>query len=490
MERIPTHVPNLDEILHGGLPQHSTVLISGVPGSGKTVLANQIAYGNATLENKALMVTTVSEPMARLIQYTQEFSFFDLEKVGSAIIYEDIGQLLLEGNGEKALAQVTELVLQSQPALLVVDSFKAIHDLAESETGLRRALYQLAATLATLPCTTLLVGEYVSGDLFATPEATIVDGIIELANQPIGLRDYRSLRVRKLRGSDYHAGEHAFRITSDGIIVFPRFVTPPTPETYTVSRERAATGIPGLDEMLHGGLLRGTSTLIAGDPGVGKTVTSLHFLLNGALQGEPGVYISFQEDPNQLAQVARNFGFDPETLRERGLVDMFYTSPVELDVDEHIPKIVEAVERVGARRAVVDSISDFEAGTARDPDRYYNYVYSLVQWFKNRGITAVLTYERSEMFGGGLIMTGTGISHIADNAIVIRYVPVGPEVRRALTILKTRGSEHSKEVREYLISEQEGPRVGEPIADFGMRNRNPHSAIRNERKGEAWTGRN
>ena len=446
--------------MNGGLPQHSTLLISGVPGSGKTILANQIAYGNATPENKALMITTVSEPMARIIRFVQGFSFFDLEKVGTAVIYEDIGPLLLESNGEKALAHVTELILQYQPGLLVVDSFKAIHDVAESQAGLRRTLYQLAASLATLPCTALLVGEYAAGDLLGTPEVTIVDGIIELSNKPIGLRDYRSLRVRKLRGSDYRAGEHAFRITSDGFVVFPRFVTPPTPQSHAVSQERAATGIAGLDDLLHGGLLRGTTTLVTGDPGVGKTVTALHFLLNGAVQGEPGSYISFQEDPNQLTQVARNFGFDLEQLQAQGLVDMFYTSPVELDVDEHMLKIVETVERVDARRVVVDSISDFEAGTVRDPDRYFNYVYSLVQWFKNRGITAMLTYERSEMFGGGLIMTGLGISHIADNALVLRYVPVGSEIRRALTVLKARGSEHSKEVREYLISEGEGPRVG------------------------------
>ncbi len=460
MERIPTHVPNLDSILNGGLPKNSITLIGGVPGSGKTVLAHQIAYGNATPENKVLIVTTLSEPMSRIIQFTQEFSFFDLDKAGTAVIYEDIGPLLLTGNGEKALARVVELATRVQPAMLVIDSFKALHDVAESPAGLRRALYQLAANLATLPCTALLVGEYKANDLLGEPEAGVVDGIIELTNHPIGLRDYRSLRVRKLRGSDYRSGEHSFRITSDGIVVFPRFVTPPAPARYTVSRERARTGIPGLDDMLHGGLLRGTTTLIAGDPGVGKTVTALHFLLLSARDGEPGAYISFQEDPNQLAQIARNFGFEIEELQARRAVDVFYTSPVELDIDEHTLKIVDTIERIGARRVVIDSISDLEAGAKRDADRYFNYVYSLVQWFKDRGITTMMTAEISQMFGADLILSGRGISHIADNLIALRYVPVGPQIRRAITVLSARGSAHSNEIREYTISEQEGPRVG------------------------------
>jgi circadian clock protein KaiC len=464
MERIPTYVPHLDGILNGGLPRNSTLLISGVPGSGKTILVSQIVYGNATPQDKALVITTVSEPMARLIRFSQGFSFFDLEKVGTAVIYEDIGPMLLKGNGENGLDRVAELVLKHQPSLLVVDSFKAIHDVSESEAELRRALYRLSATLATMPCTTLLVGEYGADEVGTAPEMAIVDGIIELSNQPIGLRDYRCLRVRKLRGSDYLSGKHTFRITSDGITVFPRFVTPPTPAVYTASRERAPTSIPGLDELLHGGLLRGTTTLVAGDPGAGKTVTSLHFLLNGALEGEPGAYISFQEDPVQLAQIARNFGFDVDALQEQGLVDMFYTSPVELDVDEHMLEIIEVVERIGARRVVVDSIGDFEAGARRDEDRFFNYVYSLVQWFKNRGITALLTYEVGQMFGSGLTLTGRGVSHIADNVILIRYVPAESEIRRAITVLSARGSSHSSEVREYRITEEAGPQVGGPVS--------------------------
>lgn len=464
VERIHTQVPNLDHILEGGLPQNSIITITGVPGSGKTILANQIVYSNATPQKRALIVTTASEPLSRFIRFVQGFSFFDVDKVGTAVLYEDVGPLLLRDGGEGALTRIRELAAEHEPTLLVVDSFKAIRDLAESPAGFRRMVYRLAAELATLPCTTLFVGEYSRDEVALAPELTIVDGIIELDNRLIGLRDYRTLRVRKLRGSDYVSGEHSFRITSDGLTIFPRFVTPPTPVRYAVSRERAATDIPGLDDLLHGGLLRGTTTLVVGDPGVGKTVTALHFLLNGALKGEPGAYISFQEDPSQLAQIARNFGFDVADLQSRGVVAMTYTSPVELDVDEQVLQIIQTAEQIGARRLVIDSVSDFEAGTRRDEDRYFNYVYSLVQWFKNRGITAVLTHEVSRMFAPELTLTGRGVSHIADNVILLRYVPSGRYVRRAITVLSARGSSHSNEVREFLISEEEGPRVGEPIA--------------------------
>lgn len=461
METIPTHVPNLDVILGGGLLQNITLLINGPPGSGKTIFTNQIAYGSATPEYKALLITTVSEPMSRMIRFIQGFSFFALEKAGSAVIYEDVGPVLLEGGGENTLAHIAELVLSYQPGLVVVDSFKAILDLSESPTSLRRALYQFAAQLAALSCTTLLVSESSTNEIIRTPEAAIVDGIIELSSRSFGPQSYRSLRIHKLRGSSYLAGEHTFEIGPDGVTVFPRFSTPATPQRYAVNQERVPTGIVGLDELLCGGLLRGTSALVAGDPGVGKTITALHFLFNGAALGEPGAYISFQENPDQLAELAHHFGFDVN--KQHGQVAMFYTSPVDLDIDKHALEIIATIERVGARRVVIDGIGDFEEGARRDNGRYFNYVYSLVEWLKNRGITSLLTAEMSEMFGSMLTLTAYGVSHIADNLLVLRYVPVGSEIRRVLSVLKTRGSDHSKKVHEFFISPKTGPGIGELV---------------------------
>jgi len=471
IERIPTQIPNLDIILGGGLPAYSLILVSGNPGSGKTMLASQILYGNATNEHKGLILSTVSEPLAQVVRYTQEYKFFDPDKVGQAVLYEDLSPFLLEGNGGKALARIEEMVLKIQPAFVVVDSIRAIHDLSASLPTTRRSLFHLAATLSTLPCTAMLIGEYHPEEVTHTVEASIADVILHLETRPLGLGERRLLTVRKLRGGEYLAGEHTFRITTAGLSVFPRFITPLEPLHYIPSRERAAFGIPGFDEpaesspaLLPGGLLRGTTTLLAGDPGVGKTVTALHFLLNGARQAEPGVYISFQEDPHQLAQIARNFGYDIDALIAQNRLVMLYASPVELDIDEHALKIVAAIREVNARRAVIDSVSDLAAGARGDPDRFFNFVYSLTQWFKDRGITAILTAEMGQMFASELTLTGRGVSHIADNLIILRYTELKGEMRRAITALAARGSDHSKKVYEYLISEAEGPRLGQPLS--------------------------
>ncbi len=464
MDRVHTGVSNFDQVLGGGIPRNTITLIGGIPGSGKTILVNQIVYYNASDDQRSLIVTTMSEPLARFVRFVQQFSFFDVDKVGTAVVYEDIGPLLLQQNGESVLQVVEDLVTTHQPRLLVIDSFKAIHDLSDSKANLRRALYRLAASLATLDCTVLLVGEYADGELFSAPESTIVDGIVQLKGIPSLSSAGRYLQVHKLRGSAYLEGEHSYRIDADGIHIFPRFVTPPTPQVYTPSDERVQTHIPGLDELLYGGLWEGTTALIAGDPGVGKTVTALHFLLNGAVRGEPGVFVSFQEDPNQLRKMALRFGFDVENLEAQGLFEILYTSPVELDINEHALKMVRAVERLKAQRVVIDSIDDLGILDADKQSRYFEHVYSLVQWFKNRGITAMLTAHISHMFGLQLELTARGISYIADALLVLRYAQVGSEIYRVITVLSMRGSGHSPSVCRFLVQEPDGPIVGGPIA--------------------------
>lgn len=428
------------------------------------MLASQIVFRNIRPPQKALFVSTVSEPLGRILRYMQEFSFFEPNLVPETVRYEDIGPDLLQGNGVRAVQRLEELILQHNPEFLVIDSIRSLSALSDSPASSRRNLFRLAALLSALPCNSLLVGEYQPHEFASTVEASIVDNILLLNRREAGLHEQRVLTVEKLRGSDYIPGEHTFRISRQGITLFPRFTTPPAPAAYTPSRTYTPTGIPGLDdEMLPGGLLRGTIALLVGDPGVGKTVTALHFLLNGVKQGEAGVYISFQEDPHQLAQIARNFGFDVNALTASGKLAMLYASPVELDIDEHAQNMLAAIQQIGARRVVIDSIGDLEAGAHGSADRYFNFVYSLAQWLKNNGMTSIFTGEMSGLFGSELTLTGRGVSHIADTILLLRYTELDGEIRRAFTVLAARGSDHRKQVREYIISEKEGPRIGAPL---------------------------
>ncbi|MBI3979199.1 MAG: hypothetical protein HY331_13530 [Chloroflexi bacterium] len=460
MERIPTCARGLDDILGGGLPADSISVIAGPPGSGKTILAQQIIYGNATPEACALYLTTVSEPMGKVVRYCQELTFFDETKIGTAVIYEELGEVLQQADVTAVVDRILVLLDEYGPRFLAIDSFKAIHDLADSTAAFRRALYRLAGYLTALSCTTLLVGEYVATDLVEAPELAVVDSILTLDNRLAGVRDQRSIRVAKLRGSAYHGGEHAMTLGGDGITVFPRFVTPAHPARYAVSRERCPFGIEGLDAMLGGGVLRGSTTLVAGEAETGKTLATLSFLLNGVRQGDEGVFISFQEDPDQLTAIAAGVGWDIAPMAQGGKLGMLYQSPVELNIDQHAAAIVAVAQRVGAQRVVVDSISDL-ASWAYDSVRFNAYVYSLVQYFKNHGITAILIHEVPELFGP-ISLSGQSISRIADNAVLLRYVEIDSTIRRAISVVKARRSRHSAEIRELHISDR-GLEVGQPF---------------------------
>jgi len=450
----------------GGILKNSTTLIAGTPGSGKTILAHQLIFSNATAEEKALIITTASEPMARMVRFMQGFKFFNADRIGTSIIYEDVGSRLLKSSAREILEYISELLLKYNPGYLVVDSFRAIHEISESTSEFRRSLYRFLSTVSCLSCTTLLIGEYGEKDVIEQPEVSIVDSIIELDNHSFGFKDMRSIRIKKMRGSNYKSGVHSLRIGPDGITIFPRFTTEEHPALYNVSEERVSIGNRVFNDLFSKGIPGGTTTLITGDPGVGKTVSAIHFLMGEAQNNnKPGAYISFQEDPNQLARVIRNFGFDLDALKKKGLVNMFYTSPVEMDCNELALKIMGTLKKNNAVRVVIDSVSDFVLATGSDRERYFNLVYSLTQWFKNNGITAVLTLETSKMFGGDLILSGLGVSHIADNVIILKYVYHNSEIKRVISVLKTRGSDHRKGVFEFIVSEDAGIKIGEKIQE-------------------------
>lgn len=457
MDRVTSGIPELDLILGGGFPPFSLNVIAGSPGTGKTVLAQQFIYANARSGSPALYMTTLSEPATKMLRYLQQFSFFDDTKLldaPPAIAYRDIAELARDKGFAALPATLTTLLDEHRPSFLVIDSFKALRDLGLSGPELRRPLFDLAGALAARACTTLLVGEYTAQEVDELPEFAIADGIIQLVNKPYGTRDERYLRVRKLRGSDYRAGEHAFRITEHGLAIFPRLIAPTQPTSYITSSDRISTGVAGLDRMFHGGVRRGSSTLVVGAAGTGKTLLGLQFLYAGAKVGEPGLLVSFQENPSFLRHLTKELGWDAKELDEGGRITSLYVSPVEMNIDDVVQRILAVLARKPIRRVVIDSLGDLEAASS-DPQRFRSYVYSLMQMFMVRGVTSYSTNE-SLVDPGYSGFTRVGASYISDNVIALRFSVNGAHgadraIERTMSVVKCRGGAHDHHIRRMSI---------------------------------------
>lgn len=449
-EVVKSGVPNLDYVLGGGFPLYSVNIIAGPSGSGKTILTLQIIFANCCDSAKGLVFTTLSEPAFKMIRYQQDFDYFDPDKLNESVYLVDIGQVIRQKGLEDALDVITKHVEVHSPQLIVIDSFKAIHDLAGSRTEVRRFAYDLAVRLSTWMCTSFLVGEYTQEEILNEPVFAVADGILYMENAKQGMQNVRLLNIAKMRGRGYFTGDHPFSISKQGITVYPRIKTPAVPLDYEVAEERLSTGVAGLDQMLQGGFPQGSITLIAGGAGAGKTLLSLHFAKSGIERGEPCVLVTFQETPSHLRALARGFGWDLGKWEEEGLLKILYTSPVELVVDQHTAHIKETILDLGARRVVIDGLKDIEMATP-DKVRYKDYVYSLANFFRAQGITSLLTNEIPELFGT-LTLSEHGVSFISDNVILLRYVELGSAITRAISVLKMRGSDHDKSLREYRIT--------------------------------------
>ncbi|HKA67831.1 MAG TPA: ATPase domain-containing protein [Actinomycetes bacterium] len=449
------HAP-LDEVLGGGLPGHGITLIMGLPGSGKTILAQQYAFHNADFERPVVYFSTLSEPMEKIVRFGQTLEFFDASTVGKSVFYEDLGQAA-SGSGLGAVGeQVADTLKRRHPGLIIIDSFKALRPFAESSADYRRFLNQLAGRMTAFPAASMWIGEYEPGDAATLPEFAVADAILDLGTVRVGQRDMRYLEVRKLRGSGFRSGQHGYRLSQQGLHLFPRLADIPTASGYALGSQRVACGVPALDTMLAGGLWPGAATLIAGPSGAGKTVLGLHFIRAGAALGEPGVIASLQENPTQLQRMLIGFGWPAEDPA----IEFMYRSPVDIYIDEWVYDLLRTIERTGARRVLVDSLLDLQMA-APDDTRFREFMYSLSQRLSRQDISLLMTTEVPELFGTHRLSEFAG-SHLADNVIMLFYYHDQGHVKRALSVIKTRASSHDPAVRGFAISPT-GITISDPI---------------------------
>jgi circadian clock protein KaiC len=446
VHRLSSGHARLDGIFGGGLPTNGINLIIGLPGTGKTILAQQYVYANATVAQLALYVSTVSEPFDKIIRYGQTLDFFDPQALGRSVFYEDLSRALSERGLSGALEEIDRLIKERRPALIVIDSFKALAEYSENRREFRQFVHDLAGRLSALAGTSFWVGEYTFDDLAEAPEFAIADAIIWLQTVRSADQEKRLLEVLKVRGSSYAAGRHAYRISPAGLDVFPRLADRTDQDNYALDPTRLASGIPFLDQMLAEGYFPGSTTLVQGPTGVGKTVMGLHFIFNGARGGEPGVIATLSENPTQLERVANRFGW---SLHDEG-VELMYRSPVDLYLDQWVYELLDTIERTGARRVLIDSLNELGFATP-DPVRLREYLYSLTQRCSRAGVSLLMTREVADLFEAPRL-SELAIAQICDNAVLLHYIRGRSEIRRVVMILKTRASDHQREIREFAIT--------------------------------------
>ena len=465
---LPSGVPGLDLVLGGGLPEFSFNLVAGGPGSGKTIMAHQIMFANATVERPALYFTVLGEPTLKMLRYQRQFSYFNPDLAGSAIQFINLSAEVLDENLDEVLKRIVDETERAKPGIVVVDSFRTIGGRSGSSPrddsfDLDGFVQRLALHLTTWEATSFLLGEYAEEEQ-RNPVFTVADGIIWLSQATDRNSVVRKLQVVKTRGRAPMPGLHTFRITNDGLQIFPRI-----PEhkrlRHEQQRRRLSTGVPGLDDMIGGGIVAGDAVMLTGPAGSGKSTVATQFIAEGLSKGETGVIAVFEEYPEDYLARANARDSKIGAMIKGGKLEVIYLRPLDLSVDEALAAILEAVQRLGATRIVIDSLSGFEVALAPTfREDFRESLYRLVGTLTATGVTVFMTAEVPEGFAEARY-TSEKVSFITDEILVQRYVEVEGELLRVIVVIKMRGSDHSHDFRLYEITEN-GVIVGSPLKGY------------------------
>jgi circadian clock protein KaiC len=457
IHKLPTGAGGLDDILGGGISEFSFNIIAGMPGCGKTTLAHQIAFANATPKKPALYFTVLGEPVLKMLRYQQQFSFFDESKLGKAVRFINLSDLALEQDLSAVLEEISRQVTAANAGIVVIDSFRTLARKATSDVGeveVQAFLHRLAQFLTSCEATTFLIGEYVEEEIRDNSLFTMVDGIFWLSQLSERNSVVRKLQIMKLRGQATVPGMHTVRISDDGLQAFSRTLGLVSTRTKPARRRRLSIGLPDLDKMLGGGILEGDSVLVAGPSGTGKSALATQFIAEGLRHGEPGVMAIFEERPEGYTQRAEAFGLHLRAAEQKGTLEILYLRPLDLSVDETLQAILDALRRIGAKRLAIDSLVGFEMALAPGfRADFRESLYRMIAALTGAGITILSTVEVEDNFTS-LQFSHYAISFLTDDIIRLRYVEIDGQLRKSIVVIKMRGGNHSKDIREYVITDK------------------------------------
>ncbi len=454
LDRVQSGIPGLDAVLKGGFLKGGLYIIQGPPGTGKTTFSNQICFNHVAADGHAIYVTLLAEYHARMMQHLGMMTFFDAAKIPDQLTYIN-GLDALHESGLKGLVSLLRKEVTSRRAsILVIDGIVSARRMASDEQAFNEFIHELQAVAIATACTVFILTSAQTNII--EPEHTMVDGIIELADELTGWSAASSLQVVKFRGSGFLRGRHAYKITNRGIVVHPRveaLLSRPS-EPDTGGDGTVPSGLEQLDTMLGGGLPEASTTMVMGPSGTGKTTLGLGFL-SACSDAAPGLLFGFYETPKRLQAKAAAVCPSLSHLIENDLVEILWQPPTDDLLDAYGERLLEAVKRRGVKRLFIDGLGAFQSAAAGSGTaRISMFLTALMNEMRVLGVTTLYTLEVPDVMGPSIRTSIGDLSSLAENLILLRFVEVGSQLHRLISILKVRDSQFDQSLHEYRTSSQ------------------------------------
>ena len=468
-DKAATGVEGLDEILSGGLHRGRVYLIEGSPGTGKTTIATQFLLAGAKAGEKGLYIT-LSETEEELREsaashgweFAEPLSVYELVPPESLLDEEQQQSLLYSSDLElgETTKRIFEAIEKHNPRRIVVDSLSEIRLLAQSSLRYRRQVLALKHYFARNGATVVMLDDLTS-DTHDKTVHSVAHGVLRLEElAPDYGADRRRLRVIKYRGQNFRGGYHDMIIKTGGVTVFPRLVSAEHKRDF--ARETLTSNSAELNELLGGGIERGSSTLVLGPAGTGKTLLTLSFAVQAIARGEIAAMFIFDEEIGLLFQRAKGLGLDLESLRDTGRLIIEQIDAAELAPGEFAQRVRSCVEEHSARTVVIDSLNGYQAAMPEEKQLIL-HMHELLQFLNRQGATTFLTVAQHGLVGD--MRAPVDVTYLADTVILLRYFEAMGRVRRAISVIKKRTSAHEDTIREYRIGNG-GMALGPPLINF------------------------